>query len=126
VRVPSELLAGGCHCGRIRFQLVVREWTALRCCCSICRMKGFVHVIVPDGDFTALSGDEVRREYTFNTHTAKHWFCGVCGVASYYKPRSHPEGISVNLACLDGDAGERFAVVDFDGTNWEANVALIR
>ena len=79
-------------------------------------MTGFRHVIVPHGDFELLSGK--LREYRFNTGQARHLFCAVCGVKSFYQPRSHPEAWSVNLRCVEGaEVGE---VRRFDGRNWEA------
>jgi len=122
----EERFEGGCHCGAVRFAVVVRERVGLECSCSICRMKGFVHVIVAAADFELLARDGALTEYRFNTGVARHMFCGTCGVQSFYRPRSHPEGYSANLRCLDGDAAERFEVRPFDGANWEENVASIR
>ena len=43
---------GGCHCGRVRFEVTAPEHLELtRCNCSICRMTGFLHLIVPRDDF---------------------------------------------------------------------------
>ena len=117
---------GGCHCGAVRFEVRVAEKTALRCNCSICLMKGFVHVVVPAEDFTLVQGAEVLTTYTFNTHTARHTFCATCGVQAFYTPRSHPNGISAHLHCLDGDAAADFVVQDFDGAHWEAHIDSIR
>ena len=123
-------LDGGCHCGRVRFRVTAEKLEALDCNCSICQKKGFLHLIVPKSAFTLLSGEEALATYTFNTKTAKHTFCRVCGVHPFYTPRSHPDGIDVNVRCLDpidGDeAWARFDVTPFDGANWEANVDRIR
>ncbi len=89
-------------------------------------MKGFVHVIARAEDFTLHTPWDALEEYTFNTHTAKHWFCKTCGITSFYRPRSHPDGYSVNLSCLDDNARADFRIEDFDGQNWEANVDSIR
>ncbi|MDX2097530.1 MAG: GFA family protein [Leptolyngbyaceae cyanobacterium bins.59] len=113
---------GGCHCGAVRFQVVVDEPEAVDCNCSICRMKGFLHLIVPADRFTLLQGSEALSTYTFNTGTAKHLFCRTCGIHSFYRPRSHPDGFDVNVRCLDGDVLAQFRVVPFDGQNWEENV----
>ena len=64
--------------------------------------------------------------YTFGTGVAKHTFCSTCGIHPFYTPRSHPDGVDVNVRCLDGDAASRFTVEPFDGQNWEANVERIR
>ena len=117
---------GGCHCGRVRFRVEAREPVALECNCSICRKKGFLHVTVERQDFELLSGEQELVSYRFNTGVAEHRFCRVCGVESFYVPRSHPDGISTNLRCFDGDAMSRFEIRPFDGDNWEDNVESIR
>ncbi|MEO0324740.1 MAG: GFA family protein [Myxococcota bacterium] len=124
-----EVLEGGCHCGAVRFHVRTPSRALLDCNCSICRRKGFLHLIVPAGAFTLLHGDEQLVTYTFGTHVAKHRFCRVCGISPFYVPRSHPEGISVNARCLDVvvEGGlEGWAVAPFDGRNWEKHVESIR
>ena len=110
----------------MRFEVRVRRHEALDCACSICTQKGYIHLIVDRDDFTLLSGEETLRTYTFGTHTAAHHFCDVCGIHSFYVPRSHPEGIDVNVRCLDGDVLARFHVTPFDGQRWEEEVHKIR
>ena len=117
---------GGCHCGAIRFQVIVKKYEALECNCSICSKKGFIHLIVPSEQFTLLKGAEVLTTYTFNTHTAKHTFCKICGIHSFYHPRSHPDQIDVNVRCLDGNVLSKFTVKFFDGANWEDNISQIQ
>jgi hypothetical protein len=98
----------------------------LECNCSICAKKGFLHLVVDRDAFRLLRGAEQLSTYTFHTHTAKHHFCRICGIHSFYVPRSHPEGFDVNVRCLDGDVGDRFAVGPLDGRNWEESVEQIR
>ncbi len=117
---------GGCHCGKIRFKAIVERQVATDCNCSICRKKGFLHLIVPQEKFTLLKGAEFLTTYTFNTGVAKHTFCRICGIHPFYRPRSHPEAIDVNLRCLDGDILSDFEIEFFDGINWEENVDRIR
>ena len=122
-------LGGGCHCGTLRFEIAVPregEIEVLDCNCSICTKKGILHLIVPRSRFRALTDDARRRTYQFGTHVAEHWFCDVCGVHPYYRPRSHPEDIDVNVRCLDRFHEERWRVRSFDGRNWEQNVAEIQ
>jgi hypothetical protein len=113
---------GGCHCGAVRFQVVVDQQKADDCNCSICRKKGFLHLIVPHDKFTLLQGTDELTTYTFNTGVAQHKFCRVCGMHPFYIPRSHPDCIDVNVRCLDGDVLSKFAIVPFDGANWEENI----
>jgi hypothetical protein len=115
--------AGGCHCGRVRFE--VRAPSApevLDCNCSICSKTGFLHLIVSKESFKLVSGGEALTAYTFNTGAAKHLFCSVCGIKSFYVPRSHPDGISVNARCLDPDAIKSMRVVAFNGRLWEQSI----
>jgi centromere protein V len=111
---------GGCHCGKVRFEVrVPAKPEVLECNCSICSKAGFLHLIVSKRNFKLLSGGDVLTAYTFNTGTAKHLFCSVCGVKSFYVPRSHPDGYSVNVRCLDEPIPD-MAVKKIDGRNWEA------
>jgi hypothetical protein len=114
-------LAGGCHCRAVRFEAdVAQEVEILECNCSICAMTGFRHLIVPHSDFRLLAGEAALAHYRFGTGTADHLFCSICGVKSFYQPRSHPEAWSLNLNALD-DASE-LAITKrfFDGRNWES------
>lgn len=89
------------------------------CNCSICSKSGYLHLIVAAEAFTLLSGHEALTTYRFNTGVAQHRFCSVCGVKSFYVPRSHPDGISVNARCIDSPTIESMAIVPFDGKHWE-------
>jgi hypothetical protein len=117
---------GGCHCGAVRFRVVIDTDEVTDCNCSICTKKGLLHLIVPAEHFTLLSGAEVLTTYTFNTGMARHMFCSICGIHSFYRPRSHPEGFDVNVHCLDQDLGSRFRIVPFDGQSWEENIKGLR
>ena len=92
---------------------------AQTCNCSVCAKTGFVHVIVPEGRFRITKGAERLTTYTFNTHTARHTFCSTCGVKAFYRPRSNPDGWSINARCLDDTDGLTITVEPFDGRNWE-------
>ena len=93
--------------------------TASECNCSICARTGYLHLVVPRSRFRLLQGSESLTTYTFNTGTAKHLFCSVCGIKSFYVPRSHPDGYSVNVRCLDPSRIERVEVKPFNGREWE-------
>lgn len=96
------------------------------CNCSICGKSGYLHLIVPAPRFKLLSGAEALTTYRFNTGRAKHVFCSVCGVKSFYVPRSHPEGVSVNARCLDAGTVESMTVTPFNGRDWEAARATLQ
>ena len=111
---------GGCHCGRVRFEVLApARINVSECNCSMCSRTGYLHLIVPADRFKLLSGSEALATYTFNTGTAKHHFCPVCGVKSFYVPRSHPDGFSVNARCLDEGTVEHMEIAQTDGRNWE-------
>ena len=110
---------GSCHCGAVKFEVEAPSTIeAENCNCSICVKTGFLHLIVPLSKFRLLSGKESLTTYTFNTGVAKHTFCKVCGVKPFYTPRSNPDGIDINVNCLDTKPKE-INVVNFDGQNWE-------
>ncbi len=112
--------AGGCHCGGVRFEVLTSQHVEAQACnCSVCAKSGFIHVIVPESRFRITHGAERLTTYTFNTHTARHMFCSTCGVKSFYRPRSNPDGWSINARCLDDTEGLTITVDQFDGRNWE-------
>jgi hypothetical protein len=114
------IVSGGCHCRAVRFEAEVpSEVEVLDCNCSICSATGFRHLIVPHERFRLLSGEERLTSYRFGTGAANHLFCGVCGIKSFYQPRSHPDAWSVNVNALDDASCLAVAVRSFDGRNWE-------
>ena len=117
---------GGCHCSRVRFEVDAPETLEVtECNCSICSMTGFLHLFVARNDFRLLRGDDALTTYTFNTGVAQHLFCRHCGIKSFYVPRSHPDGFSVNARCLDAVRAEDLLVTRFDGRNWEQHVSKL-
>jgi Uncharacterized conserved protein len=121
-KYKSVTYEGGCHCGAVRFQVVVNNHKVDDCNCSICVKKGFMHLIVTQEQFNLLQGEDVLKTYKFNTGVAQHKFCGICGIHAFYIPRSHPDCIDVNVRCLDGNVIENFEIMPFDGANWEENI----
>ncbi len=110
--------SGGCHCGSVRFEAELGEppVPALDCNCSVCRMTGFLHIVVPHERFELVTGRDSLASYRFGTGAAEHLFCALCGVKSFYQPRSHPDSWSVNANCLDEPV--QLAIEQFDGRNW--------
>ena len=118
---------GGCHCRRVDFEVTAPDHlTVYDCNCSICLLSGFLHLIVDAKNFRLLRGENILTTYQFNTGTAKHRFCGVCGIKSFYVPRSHPNGYSVNARCLDTVDVDKIDIKPFDGANWESSVTTLR
>ncbi len=118
---------GGCHCGRVRFEVdAPARIEALDCNCSICAKSGFLHLIVAKAEFRLLAGESELSEYRWGTGLARHLFCRHCGVKSFYVPRSNPDGIDVNVRCLDAGSITDLVVTHFDGSgDWDAQAAAI-
>ena len=112
---------GSCHCQAVRFTVEAPASLEVeRCNCSVCSKAGFLHLIVPASHFTLLSGSEALTTYTFNTGVARHTFCSHCGIKPFYTPRSNPDGIDINVNCLDTRPAA-LTITEFDGRNWEQN-----
>ena len=115
---------GGCHCGSVKFEISIQDKLIVhRCSCSICQKAGYLHLIVPKSRFNLRCGEQSLTEYRFHTGVARHLFCNVCGIKSFYVPRSHPESFSVNLNCIELPADIDVTIEDFDGRNWSKNRA---
>jgi len=118
---------GGCHCGAVAFEVdAPADFTALECSCSICRMTGFLHLIVPKSRFRLLRGAQDLTDYRFNTRTARHLFCRHCGIKSFYVPRSNPDGYSINVHCLHQRTLGKVTIEPFDDNDREAAEAKVR
>jgi hypothetical protein len=117
-------LNGSCHCGAVKFTTILTEGfaSARRCSCSICRMRGAVAVTSTPQDFRIVEGEDKIATYRFNTMSAEHHFCSVCGIYTHHKRRSNPGQLGVNVACLEGVSPFDFAeVIVFDGNRHPAD-----
>jgi hypothetical protein len=120
--MENELIKhkGGCHCGRVRFEIMAPAAIEVGDCnCSMCSKTGYLHLVVKKEQFKLVSGEDALTNYQFNTRTAKHFFCSHCGIKSFYVPRSHPDGYSVNARCLDEGTIASMTLRKIDGKNWE-------
>jgi len=118
---------GRCHCGQVSFEVAAPADIVITACnCSMCNLTGYQHLIVEAEDFRLLTGEGNQISYRFGTHTAEHLFCRCCGVKAFYVPRSHPEGVSVNLRCVDQTKFETIEFKEFDGQNWEENIGALK
>ena len=113
------IYTGSCHCGAVVYEVKAEEeLNVVECNCSICQKSGNLHFIVPKSKFRLLQGEQSLSTYVFDSGVAKHLFCSVCGIKSYYIPRSNPDGVSVNVRCLDPQP-KKITIESFDGKNWE-------
>ena len=110
---------GSCHCGAVEYEVEAGSAvTAQDCNCSICSRSGYLHLIVPGSKFKLLKGEDYLTTYTFDSGEAKHKFCKVCGIKSFYIPRSNPDGYDINVRCLQPQP-EQITIEPFDGLHWE-------
>ena len=99
----AEIRHAQCHCGAVKFTVELTDGlnTARRCSCSFCRMRGAVVVSAPLTGIKVTQGADTLTEYRFNTGTARHFFCSVCGIYTFHQRRSNPNEYGVNVACLE-------------------------
>ena len=120
------LVSGGCHCGLVRFEAEVPDAPeVLDCNCSMCSMTGYLHLIVPETMFRLIDGQRETTTYRFGSGKARHIFCAQCGIKSFYRPRSHPDGISISLRCVDDWRDLAVRITPFDGLNWDQAKAAL-
>lgn len=109
--------SGGCHCGKVRYEVEMKIENAISCNCSICSKRGSLLDFVPESNFKLLSGEADLRDYQFNKKVIHHLFCTICGVSSFAKGSS-PDGskmIAVNLRCLDDVDLSALKIHEYDG-----------
>lgn len=98
---PEQTYRGSCHCGAVQFEITTDFPELTMCDCSLCRKKNALMVKVHESRFTLLAGAEQLAEYQFHTHTARHFFCKVCGIYPFHRKRVTPDHFGINVFCLD-------------------------
>ena len=117
---------GGCHCKSVRFEFYsTAKVDLIKCNCSICTHTNYLHLIIPQKYFKLLKGNDVLNTYKFNTNSAKHLFCKICGIKSYYQPRSHSNSYSINFYSIINPPKIR-KIINFSGKNFEENLKNIK
>ncbi|ELP9498529.1 GFA family protein [Vibrio alginolyticus] len=109
-----------CHCGKVELELALPNGIEKprRCDCSMCRRRGAIVASVPLNGIRIMQGEDVLKLYQFNTHTAKHFFCGECGIYTHHQRRSDPSEYGYNVGCLEGvNPYELGAIEVMDGVN---------
>ena len=93
-----------CHCGAVQFEVTLSNGlqSARRCSCSFCAMRGAIAVSAKLDGIRFTKGEAALKLYQFNTNTAKHYFCEVCGIYTHHQRRSNPNEFGVNVSCLEG------------------------
>jgi hypothetical protein len=108
---------GGCHCGKVRFQVKTAYEPLITCDCSICQKTGSILTFVPAPDFTLISGEDALTDYQFNKKVIHHLFCSTCGIRSFARGKN-PDGsdsVAINVRCLDDIDIATLAPFEYDG-----------
>jgi hypothetical protein len=115
--LAEKTYRGGCHCGRVRYEVTSALTPVISCNCSHCQPKGLLLTFVPASRFRLLSGEGEMTLYQFNKKVIQHFFCRTCGVESFARGTG-PDGTpmaSINVRCLDGIDLESLTLTPFDG-----------
>ncbi len=109
-----------CHCNAVEIELTLPRGieSPRRCSCSICKRRGTLVASVNIDGLKVVRGQNKLSLYQFNTFTAKHYFCSVCGIYTHHQRRSNPEEYGFNVGCVEGV--DVFALEDIsvvDGVN---------
>lgn len=110
---------GGCHCGKVKYEVEISLDNAISCNCSICMKRGSLLDFVPESQFRLLSGNDELQEYLFNKRVIHHYFCRTCGILPFGKATA-PDGskvVAINVRSLDGIDLETITIRDHDGRN---------
>ena len=116
----SKIHFATCHCGLVEFNVRLTDEfnTIRRCSCSYCRMRGAIAASANLDGIEFVKGKEHLTLYQFNTNTAKHYFCPICGIYTHHQRRSNPDQFGVNVSCIEGVSPFDFKeVVVNDGVN---------
>ena len=101
-----------CHCGSVELEVETDLENIKQCNCSICKRKNAKMNILPKEAIVSISGEENLSTYQFGTNIAKHYFCKNCGIYTHHQRKSDPNGIGVNIGCID----------DIDSFQYDADV----
>ena len=93
---------GSCHCGKVRFEIDAELSHVRVCDCSMCRKRGALNVRVEETAIRVLTPLEELTSYKWHTRTATDYFCPVCGIQPFRRPRTAPHVWTVNVRCLEG------------------------
>lgn len=97
------MIAGGCHCTHIRYEIALEQLTDIaHCHCSICRKTsgGIVTtwVTIPLNTLQWVTTEPTI--YESSSH-AKRYFCSRCGALLALFTTKAPETIDITIATLD-------------------------
>ena len=90
-----------CHCGAVQLEVETDLSNIKQCNCSICKRKNAKMNILPKESIISIHGEENLSLYQFGTNIAKHYFCKKCGIYTHHFRKSDPNGIGINIGCID-------------------------
>ena len=90
-----------CHCGSVQLDIETDLSIVKQCNCSMCKRKNAKMNILPKESIKLIKGEEFLTLYQFGTNVAKHYFCKKCGIYTHHFRKSDPNGIGVNIGCID-------------------------
>ena len=112
--------AGGCHCGKVRFEVDMDIKEVMSCNCSICSKKGHLLAFAPDANFKLLSGEADLSTYLFNKKVIQHMFCSTCGIGPFGLG-AMPDGTkmrAINVRCIDNVDLSQYPVKHVNGKDF--------
>lgn len=100
----AEPVRVSCHCGAVELSVQLSDGlnSRMRCDCSYCRRSRDAVVTVPMDGLEIIRGADKLTLYTWGTHTAKHYFCSVCGCYTHHQRRLNPNEYGVNMGGIEG------------------------
>ena len=114
----TQTYTGGCHCGRVRYEVTTTLQPVIACNCSICSKRGSLLAFAPLDQFAYTKGSDADLTvYQFNKHVINHMFCPVCGILPFARA-IRPDGqpmVAINVRCLEDVDVSALEVKPFDG-----------
>ena len=108
----TEMVSGGCQCGRIRYRVAIEDDEAYLCHCRMCqRATGGVSIAfknLPKGNVTW----ETQPDRFDSSPIAQRGFCAKCGTPLTYEAHGHPY---MDLTVGSFDDPSRFVPVEHSG-----------
>ena len=71
--------------------------------------------MLPKENFTLPIGESDLALYQFNSEVAKHYFCKICGIYTPHNRKYDPNGMGVNLGCIEDLDATAYDAIAFDG-----------
>lgn len=109
---------GSCHCGNVRFHVLLPIDRVISCNCSHCQRKGFLLAFVPESQIEIEPIKKPLTRYQFHKKEIMHDFCPTCGVQCFGKGAHPADGstvYAVNVRTLEEVDLAQFPVDHVDG-----------